>query len=113
MIGKEDKRFEITVRSAIGVEKNPNAIALPNVLDHLCIVASGALVWRCATFARGGVPRRNPPASMAHDPANPIPKAVSRGLKAAPFLLALLGFAVTCSALSLPRRWPTMGARPG
>ena len=99
MIGKEDKRFEITVRSAIGVEKNPNAIALPNVLDHLCIVASGALVWRCATFARGGVPRRNPPASMAHDPANPIPKAVSRGLKAAPFLLALLGFAVTCSAL--------------
>ncbi len=28
MIGKEDKRFEITVRSAIGVKKNPNAIAL-------------------------------------------------------------------------------------
>ena len=28
MIGKEDKRFEITVRSAIGVGKKPNAIAL-------------------------------------------------------------------------------------
>jgi hypothetical protein len=28
IIGKEDKGFEITVRSAIGVKKNPDAIAL-------------------------------------------------------------------------------------
>ncbi len=28
IICKEDKRFEITAQSAIGVKKNPNAIAL-------------------------------------------------------------------------------------
>ncbi len=43
MIGKEDKRFEITVRSAIGVKKNPNAIALSEL-------AFAIVKWAGATY---------------------------------------------------------------
>jgi hypothetical protein len=32
IICKEDKRFEITVRPAIGVKKDPNAIALKHTV---------------------------------------------------------------------------------
>ena len=70
-----------------------------NGFDLLCIVASGTLVWRCAGFAIGLVPRVNLPAFMAHNLANSIHQMVRQGLRATLFLLTLLGAAHFVSAL--------------
>ena len=60
-----------------------------NVAELLCIQGSAALVWRCAGFARGGVPSGEPSAPlMAYDHANSINQAVPQGLKPGDFLLS-------------------------